>query len=71
MGKVEIAPSTARDTGVTLATAGGCVIYFAVIAWFSDALGFWSARLILAALIIGAIFVAAGAIITAIDKGRR
>lgn len=65
MGRVEIAPGGAKEAGATLATIGGCVAYYAALAWIEQAFGLWSTQLLMAGLIVGAIFVAAGAVIMA------
>jgi hypothetical protein len=74
MGKVEFAPATVRDTGVSLATWGGCLLYFAAIAILDGLtsplplLGNPLAWVTPVLLIAGVMLVVGGVVILALDR---
>jgi hypothetical protein len=73
MGKVEFAPATVRDTGISLATWGGCLLYFGAIAILTQLMSpgpmvgplAWVTPVL---LIAGVMLVVGGVVILALDR---
>ena len=73
MAKVEIAPATVRDTGISLAPWGGCLLYFGGIAILDGLMSpgpvmgplAWVTPVL---LIAGVMLVVGGVVILALDK---